>query len=265
MATNQTTFISLFHSADRAEEALGALEQAGFNRSAITSTWGANDGSKDVDYADELTRIGVPSRDLEHFQDGIATGGVVISLEAPEDRSDAIERIFHKYSADKIDDTEIDRTNIAAEPFAAGDGAARVAEGAVIPVVEEDLVVGRREVDRGGVRVFRRTVAEPVTESVNLHEEHVVLERRPVDRAVTEADTKGSGKTIELIETAEIPVVNKTARVVEEVRVGKVESERTETVRDTVRHTEVDVEPVQAAERGIADPLGDMTRSGDRR
>lgn len=245
--SDTTTFISLFHSADRAEEALNALESAGFQRSAITSTWKGEPGNDPVDYTNELTRIGVPARDQGHFQKSLESGGVVISLEAPEDRSDDIERIFHKYTADKIDEADRERAasaapvvapRLAAEPaFAAGAG--------VIPVAVEELAVGKRQVDRGGVRVFQRTVEEPVNESVNLHEEHVVLDRRPVDRAVTDADFAGAGRTIELTETDEVPVVTKSAHVVEEVHVGKVASDRTETVSDTVRHTEVDVEPIE--------------------
>ncbi len=260
-ASDMTTYISLFHSADRAEEALNALEQAGFSRSAITSTWRGGAGAVEADYATELTRIGVPSRDLKHLQDGIADGGVVISLEATEDRSDVIERIFHKYSADKIDETDIDRGAIAAEPFVAP-VAASALEDAVVPVVQEDLVVGKRDVDRGGVRVFRRTVEEPVSESVNLHEEHVVFDRVPVDRPVTDADLVNAGQTIELVETDEVPVVSKTARVVEEVHVGKVASDRTETVRDTVRHTEVEVEPVEGDARYVSDATLNTNKTG---
>ena len=266
MATSDmTTFISLFHSADHAEEALNALETAGFSRAAITSTWRGGSDNEQVDYAGELTRIGVPSRDLSHLEEGIANGGVVISLEAPESRSDDIERIFHKYSAGKIDETEIDRQNIAAEPFVAPLAASDrvdLAENAVVPVVEEDLIVGKREVDRGGVRVFRRIVEEPVSESVNLHEEHVVFERRTVDRAVTEADLARAGQTLELTETEEVPVISKTSRVVEEVRVGKVESDRTETIRDTVRHTEVDVEPLEADTRSDLSSTSNLTKTG---
>ena len=260
MATSETTtYISLFHSTDRAEAALNALEGAGFTRSSITSTY--KNSTTGMDYSGELAKIGVPDRDLKHLQKGIEEGGVVISLQAAVDRSDDIERIFHKYSADKIDEADINRGGGFQEPFVApvapvsasrtgtesGVGSLEAAD-AVVPVVEEELIVGKRAVERGGVRVFRRTVEEPVTESVNLREEHVVIDRQPVDRAVTDADFASAGKTIELTETAEVPVVAKTARVVEEVRVGKVESDRTETVQDTVRRTEVDVQPVVADE-----------------
>ena len=261
MAGNElTTFISLFHSAEGAEEALHALEAAGFNRAAITSTWKGSEPADDhdsdaagaPDYAAELTRIGVPKRDLDHLKSGLENGGVVISLEAAENRSDEIERIFHRYSSNKIDETDIDRNDIAAEPFVAPARAATSADSAVVPVVEEDLLVGKQAVDRGGVRVFRRTVEEPVSEQLNLHEEHVVFERRAVDRAVTDADMTAAGGTIELNETDEVPVVSKVARVVEEVRVGLVGSDHTETVRDTVRHTEIEVEPVDENDRAAA-------------
>ena len=235
-ASELTTFISLFHSSERAEEALRALESAGFQRSAITSTWAGSD-SGEKDYEAELSRIGVPDRDLKHLADGIVDGGVVISLEAPENRSDDIERIFHRYSSAKIDESDI-----VAEPVVDNSERVPVVESEFIPVVEEELLVQKREVSRGGVRVFRRTVEEPVTENLRLHEEHVVVDRRPADRAVTDADLASAGKTIELTETEEVPVVSKSSRVVEEVHVGVVGSDHTETVRDTVRHTEVEVE-----------------------
>jgi len=113
-----------------------------------------------------------------------------------------------------------------------------------IPVVEEELQVGKREVERGGVRVRTEVQERPVEEKVNLREEHVRVERRPVDRPASEADINRArqGGTIEVREKAEQPVVQKQARVVEEVVVGKEATQRTETVRDTVRRTDVDVE-----------------------
>lgn len=124
-------------------------------------------------------------------------------------------------------------------------GTARAAGQAedVIPVVQEELQVGKRTVGTGGVRVYSRTVEQPVTESVRLREEHAEVERRPVDRPATAADLADlQDRTIEVRETAEQAVVQKTARVVEEVRVGKTVEERTEQISDTVRHTEVEVE-----------------------
>ncbi len=121
-----------------------------------------------------------------------------------------------------------------------------------IPVVQEEMQVGKRQVLRGGVRVYSRVVEEPFEEKVSLREESVRVERQPVNRSATSADLSGGQEqVIEVQEFAEEPVVSKQARVVEEVRVGKDVSERTETVRDTVRHTEVNVEQTPSA-RGAA-------------
>lgn len=128
---------------------------------------------------------------------------------------------------------------------------ARAATGAqresdVIPVVREELQIGKRLVSTGGVRVYARTVEEPVRESLELRSEHAEVERRPVDRPASAADLEGIGeRTIEVREMAEQPVVAKEARVVEEVVVGKTVETRTEQIEDTVRHTEVDVENLE--------------------
>jgi uncharacterized protein (TIGR02271 family) len=134
---------------------------------------------------------------------------------------------------------------------------------AKIQVMEEQLQVGKREVQRGGVRVVQRMTETPAEESVQLREEHVKVERRPVNQPATEADMAAFKEgSMELRETAEEPVVGKTARVVEEVVVGKDVSQRTETVKDTVRRTDVDIEQLGAqtnANAGRAGMAGDDT------
>jgi len=112
-----------------------------------------------------------------------------------------------------------------------------------LPVIEEEVRVGKREIETGGVRLRSRIVQRPVQESVRLRQEQVTVERTPVDRAATDAefDTFREG-TIEMKEYAEIPVVSKEARVVEEVSLRKTVDERDEVINETVRNTEVDVE-----------------------
>ncbi|MDB5761093.1 MAG: hypothetical protein JWQ21_88, partial [Herminiimonas sp.] len=101
---------------------------------------------------------------------------------------------------------------------------------------------------------FQRVTEKPVQESVQLREEHVKVERHPVDQPATAADMAAFKEgSLELRETAEEPVVGKTARVVDEVVIGKEVRERTETIDDTVRRTEVEVEQMQA-QTGSARP-----------
>jgi stress response protein YsnF len=119
-----------------------------------------------------------------------------------------------------------------------------------VPVVEEQLNVGKREQRQGGVRVYSHMTEKPVAEQVTLGEEKVNVERRPVDRPVSGDDLRNvqGEKTIEVTETREVPVVAKEARVVEEVVVNKTAQERQETVRDSVRRTDVQVENLPGQE-----------------
>jgi uncharacterized protein (TIGR02271 family) len=124
----------------------------------------------------------------------------------------------------------------------------------VIPVAEEQLHVGKRDVSHGRVRVRSYVTETPVQEQVNLRQEHVSVERRPADRPASGADNLFRERTIEAEERAEQAVVSKDARVKEELVVKKGVDQRTETVSDKVRRTEVEVE----------DERGNALRSGER-
>jgi stress response protein YsnF len=57
-----------------------------------------------------------------------------------------------------------------------------------IPLIQEELRVGKREVERGGARVRSYVEERPVSEQVNLREEHVSIERHPVDQQLSSSD-----------------------------------------------------------------------------
>ncbi len=118
-----------------------------------------------------------------------------------------------------------------------------------IKVMKEDLVVGKREHEAGGVRVTSHVVETPVQEQVTLHEERVTIERRPVNERVAGAGDAFTDKTIEARATSEEAVVGKETRVIEEIGIKKEATDRVETVRDTVRETKVDVEDTSSATR----------------
>lgn len=109
-----------------------------------------------------------------------------------------------------------------------------------IPVIEEELQVGKREVEKGGLRLRTRIVENEVEKNINLRQEKVHVERTPVDRPANAGDLKE--EQIEITERAEVPVVAKEARVVEEISLNKEVNEKEESIQGTVRHTEVDVD-----------------------
>ena len=130
----------------------------------------------------------------------------------------------------------------------------------VLDVVQEELHVGKRSLDKGGVRVVQRVTEKPIREVVRLREEHAIVDRRPVDRPAEPGDMNAFKEgTLEVRESAEEAVVGKTARVVEEVRVGKEVREREETIEDRVRRKDVDVERMggEQRERAVASKTGE--------
>ncbi len=134
----------------------------------------------------------------------------------------------------------------------------------VIPVVEEELNVGKREASRGRVRIQSRVVERPVEEQVNLREERVHVERRPVSGTAQAGSIDGDPfqeRTIEVEERGQEAVVSKEARVTEELVIRKDVEERTETVSDTVRRTEVEVEDERNAEGTRTGTTGSSDRN----
>jgi stress response protein YsnF len=125
-------------------------------------------------------------------------------------------------------------------------------------VVEEQLHIGKRETEHGRVRVRSYVVEKPVSEQVTLSDEHVSIQRRPVDRPVAPGEGTLQERIVELEEKREEPVVSKQARVKEELALKKDTKQRTETVSDKVRRTEVKVED----ERGRAAPQQPTRKAG---
>jgi uncharacterized protein (TIGR02271 family) len=163
-----------------------------------------------------------------------------------------------------LDTTSVTSDTVTADSRA-GD-ALRSDEEQAIPIVREQLRVGKREVDRGSVRIRSYIVEEPVREDVTLREERVEVERRPV----ADLDVNAAGatllrdQTIEVSERGEEAVVAKEAVVTEEVVVRKTADERVETVDETLRHTEVDVDDTTTRGSGTASGTT-KTRSGNKR
>ena len=132
------------------------------------------------------------------------------------------------------------------------EGSGRAERRETVPVVEEGLEVGKRRVATGGVRVTSSVSERPVEETVTLREERVEARRTRADRELSpdEAEAAFEDRTVEMLATGEEAEVRKTARVVGEVTLGKRTTEREETVRDTVRRTEVEVEEIGPGSRG---------------
>jgi uncharacterized protein (TIGR02271 family) len=235
------TVIGLFDDPRQAQNIIQAFVDDGFRREDIRTLTRQEEASVGM-----LSAYGVPEAEAQDYAEGLRRGGVVVLVDAADERADRAVAIMERYPAM---DLEAQRGAEAARGRGRA-GTREVETGEIkVPVVEETLQVGTRQVRRGGVRLYTRVTERPVEETVRLRDETVHVERRPVDRPATEADfAAAQERTVEVTETDEEPVVRRQARVVEEVVVSKAAEEHTETVRDTVRRTEVEVEPVGAGQ-----------------
>jgi uncharacterized protein (TIGR02271 family) len=235
------TVIGLFDDPRQAQQVVQALVDEGFRREDIRTMTRQEEASVGT-----LSVQGVPETEASYYTEGLRRGGTVVLVDAADERADRAVAIMER--SPTMDLGARTGAEAARERGRAGTREGETGD-VKIPVVEETLQVGTRQVQRGGVRLYTRVTERPVEETVRLRDETVHVERRPVDRPATEADVAAAReRTIEVTETDEEPVVRRQARVVEEVVVSKAVEEHTETVRDTVRRTEVEVEPVGAGQ-----------------
>ena len=246
------TVVGLFSSMSEAEKVKQILAAKGYSGRVIANGSGVGSTSTDSDGEGIGQKIsnffhGLSGGDEDvhdHYATGVNSGGALLGVTCDDPQAAELAALLKQNGARDVEGRSTDRME-------ASSGTPEVAGQTAIPIVEEQLVVGKREVERGGVRVYSHVVETPATADVTLREEKVLVERRPVNRVATAADFNvGQGSVIELRATGEEAVVGKSAQVVEEVVVGKDSSSRTEVIHDSVRKTEVEVENIVSTDLG---------------
>ena len=241
------TFTALYDRQADAEAVQAELERLGI----VDIDHGLH-GGETAAYEDDATGpfagrgVAPPEADRHIYKEATRRGGFLLTVNVDDAEADRVHQLLEGSNAVDIEERERAMKASGFVPPAPMAAPSRMAgDDEPIPVVEERLNVGKRQVDRGGVRVRSYVSKTPVSEEVALREEHVDVERRPVGERVADAEALFQERDIALNETAEEVVVGKEARVVGEVGLRKDVEQRTETVRDTVRHTEVEVERIE--------------------
>lgn len=223
--------IGIFESVRVADDVVADLTRSGFNSSAVTR-YDGNSSNLEA----QLKGAGVEPGDAHDYAASVPQDGALVVVQAEDAQTDEAVAIMNRYytSAARDDAQYTSGSTRTASTDPTGEQR--------LEVVEEELQVGKRTVERGGIRV-RRVVSEREVEAqVTLRDETIHVDRQAVDRAPSNVDDLFTEKTIEFTETDEEPMIAKEARVVEEVVVGKEVENRTETVRDTVRRADVEIE-----------------------
>ncbi|MBD0258650.1 MAG: DUF2382 domain-containing protein [Cytophagales bacterium] len=264
------TVIGVFDNHSEAQAAVAQLMSNGFTREYIdVAGQGAGSTSNAFNTSHSNDSVGdkvgsffgslFNNHDDAHGYSQVARRGTTVTVHARSaEEATRAAAILDQYGAVDLDERANQyRSGASSMTDATTTGSAS------LPVIEEELQVGKRVVETGGVRLRSRIVETPVEEHLRLREEHVHVERNPVNRDATPADFNNFREgTIELTEHAEVPVVAKDVRVVEEVRLQKDVEERQEVIRDTLRATDVEVENLGTT--GTTGAVLDTDRDFDR-
>ena len=272
-----STITALFDNRADAEAAKERLKAASIDTDHVhlhdKSSTGFSENSysthQDRGFWDSIKNAFVPDEDRHTYEEGVRRGGTLLTADVDDYNVDAAVRVLEEANTVDIDDRSSQWKQSGWNYAGAGAGTGtttgagdRSAFGGfgtdkterdtlgttgereeVIPIVEENLVVGKRDVERGGVRVRSYVTETPVSEQISLRNERVDVERRAVDQPLSAAEGDAfRERTISMTATGEEAVVGKNARVVEEVVVSKTAEQHTETVSDTVRRTDVEID-----------------------
>ncbi|HEY6308940.1 MAG TPA: YsnF/AvaK domain-containing protein [Candidatus Angelobacter sp.] len=242
--------VAVYDKAGKAKEAVRALESSGFpsgdisllNRDSLTDA--------EVHEAGLWRRLfgrNVGDHESAVYGRTIEAGGAVLTLRLPETDVTRAMKILDVHNPVDVNERAASlgvatppatRASVTPPPLATKS----VAKEEVLRLAEEQLDVGKRQVETGRARIRRFVIEKPVESQVTLHEEHAEMVRRAVSDPSLIRDVDWADKTIEITETAEQAVVSKTARVAEEVVIRREGSDHVETVRDKVRRQQVELE-----------------------
>ncbi len=223
-----TSVISVFENQKIASQVIDAFLSEGFKDQDIEVLKGDAD-----DLLSEIAEHGFGKEDAREFAEAAGKGKILVAARVPKEKLEQAVTIMERYEGSQDKGSQ---------------GSSRED---TVQVVEEELSVGKRKFATGGVRVTTSVSERPVKKTVTLREEHVGAERRSADRVLSakEAEAAFEEKTVEMMGTSEEAEVRKEARVVGEVALTKETKGRQQTVKDTVRHTDVEVEKIEGSSR----------------
>jgi stress response protein YsnF len=250
---NHRTVTALFNNRHEASQAVEELVKVGVSRASIRVTPESDVSSREVKSSYDVNRdekgfwasladLFMPDEDRYTYAEALHRGSIMVSASVTGAQADSVETILERYGTVNMDDQAEAWRKEGWTGYTGGTAQQGTHSSQAIPEVEERLRVGKRQVNSGRVKVRSYVVERPVSEAVNLHSETVKVERRPVDRPLDATEEAFRERTVEAQSTSEEAVVTKEARVTGEVLVRKEGSDRTETVKDKVRSTKVEVE-----------------------
>src|SRR5258707_889002 len=240
--------VAVYDKAAKAKEAARALQTSGFALGDISVLNRDSLSDAEVHEAGLWRRLfgrNVGDHESAVYGRTIESGGAVLTLRTADREVSGARKILDVHNPVDVKERAPARgvappatRTAATQPVPT----AKLTKEEVLRLAEEQLDVGKRQVETGRARIRRFVTERPVEAQVTLHEEHAEMMRRAVTDPSLLKDVDWADKVIEITETAEQAVVTKSAHVAEEVVVRREGSDRVETVRDTVRRQQVELE-----------------------
>ena len=249
--------VALYDRAEKAQDAARALESSGFDTSDIHVSDGEFLRDKDVRDSSVWQRLfgrSISDQESTAFRRTIHSGGAVLTLRTPDTEVNRAMKILNVHGPMNLHDrfTSTQTSTATAQTSATPStetGRLNATEEEVLRLAEERIEVSKRQVATGKSRIRRFVTEKPVEQQITLHEEHYEVARREIQdpkltKGIDGKDIDWKDQIIEVTETREQPVVTKTARIAEEVVIRRRGSDHVETIRDTVRRQQLQVERV---------------------
>jgi len=250
--------VAVYDTEANANAALESLVSAGYVTNDISVIRSEGEAAKAGLYEPGIWQR-LFGRNLGHHEAAVLNrsfkeGSVIVSVRVPESEAAKVVSLLDSHKpVDVLDRAKAYGLGGATAGAPETPAPARLAGEEMLRVAEEQINVGKRVVESGRTRVRRYVIEKPVEANITLHEEHAEVMRRAISDPTYVKDTDWSDKTIDVTETAEEAVVDKTTRITEEIVIRRQGSDRTQTVHDTVRRQQVEVEHL---------PVGAGTKKG---
>jgi uncharacterized protein (TIGR02271 family) len=272
MTSYYETLVAAYDTPEHAMAAVNALKAGGFHSDDISTFDNARlaagkesmTGPKHVGLWQRLFGDDINKYEATVLGDTVGSGGTVVSVRVPQDQVAQATGIMDLHHPVDIHDRAVTAgfakpahvdaatKSIAQMPLAKGQDVAVTSKLAqvqpdALKLAEEQLEIGKKKIETGRTRVRRFTTERDVAEDVTLHDEHAEVLRKAVTQPASLGQVDWADREIEVVETKEQALVNKTARVVEEVSLRTKGEEHVETIHEKLRRQQAEVQQVDSS------------------
>lgn len=228
-----TNVIGLYDDPGKAKQVINELMQAGLQQNDVELM-----AEDQQELESHISEFGIRQEDAHLYAEAVRHGKAVVRAQTSDDKAEQILELLNRNGALDLDEV--------AQEFEQEEQK-QSSERQTISQAEESLNVGKRKTLQGGKRITTKVTERPVEQTISLREEKVEVRQEESNRKLSpeEAESAFKDETREFTETREVPEVKKEARETGRVEIEKSAKEREETVRDTVRKSEIRTEEIK--------------------